>query len=114
MKKETDSLVGAPCRIKINGLEIDFARCVPIAAGHMIALEDRTGIKLMSSGSETLTSVKRIIQFVHFFANVIDERVREEDVAVLPFDVVAWIARWINANGVRDITDQNFIKPHTY
>jgi hypothetical protein len=112
--KDKDEFKGRPCKVKIGTRDVDFSKCVPIAAGHMVALEERTGIKLMSQGAETLNSVKKIVQFVHYFANVVDEVVREEDVAALPFDVVAWIARWINSNGVRDITDPNLLKPHTF
>lgn len=105
---------GKPCRIKFGEINVDFAKCVPFKTGQMIALEEKTGIKLMSREADTLNGIKKINEFVHFFANICDERVRLEDVAELPFDVVAWVARWLNANGVRDITDPNLLKSHTF
>lgn len=113
-KQITDEFKGKPCRFKINGIEVDFSKCVPFTAGAMMALEASTGIKLMSGGTESLNGIKALTQFVHHFANICDQRVRLEDVGELPFDVVAWIARWLNSNGVRDITDPNLLKPHTF
>ena len=113
MAAPKDALKATPARIKINDIEIDFAKAMPIKSGDMIVLEERHGIRLMSNTAESLNSVKKLVQFVHHFANVVDQRIREEDVAALPFDVVAWVARWINTNGVRDVTDPNFTKPLT-
>jgi hypothetical protein len=113
-KQVVDELKGKPCRIKINKIDVDFSKCVPFTAGAMMALETATGIKLMSGGTETLSGITQVTKFVHFFANLVDERVRLEDVGELPFDVVAWIARWLNSNGVRDISDPNLLKPHTF
>lgn len=112
--KKSDDLKGVPCRIKFGDKNVDFAKCVPFKAGDMVALEDKTGIQLMSKGGDTLDGIKKVTAFVHFFANICDERVRLEDVGELPLDVVGWVARWLNANGVRDTTDPNFLKLHTF
>jgi hypothetical protein len=103
-----------PCRIVIADKKIDFQKATPFSSGDMVALEDRTGIKLMGGGTTALDSVKKIVQFVHYFANIVDQTVREEDVAALPFDVLAHVARWLNTNGVRDIDDPNLLKQHTF
>lgn len=103
-----------PCRIIIADKKIDFQKAVPFASGDMVALEEKTGIKLMGGGTSSLDSVKKIVQFVHYFANVVDQTVREEDVSALPFDVLASIARWLNTNGVRDIDDPNLLRQHTF
>lgn len=114
MARDKDDIKSKACRFKIGGHEIDFAKAMPIRTGDMIVLESKYDIKLMSGTAETLTGVRKVSQFVYHFANVVNDKVREEDVLELPFDVIAWIARWINSNGVRSLDDPNFLKPHTF
>lgn len=112
-KDDKITLKGKPCKLKIAGHDIDFSKVMPIKTGDMLALENKYEIRLMSGSTEVLNGVKKISQFVFHFANAVNPVIKEEDIYEIPFDQVAWVAQWINANGARDITDPNFSKLHT-
>ncbi|NJM10621.1 MAG: hypothetical protein HC889_00710 [Synechococcaceae cyanobacterium SM1_2_3] len=70
---------GKPLKFSIAGVEVDFKAAVPMKAGDYEILATKHNINMVA-GDNVLNDPTKIIDFVHYFANKLNERIRREDI----------------------------------
>jgi len=84
-----------PVKFKISGVEIDFAKVVPMVAGDWTALK-RQGVKL-GPNNNLLDDPDAMVEFVLWFAQKVQPAITREAVLEVPIHRVMRAVQFIHA-----------------